>query len=50
MTMAKMTTIPENYNNIRGGIVEFLKTARSAAAQCQFHHDLRVLGNRSTNR
>jgi hypothetical protein len=31
--MAKMTTIPENYNNIRAGIVELLKTARSAAAR-----------------
>jgi hypothetical protein len=38
MTMPKMTTIPDIYNNIRGGIVEFLKMARSAAAQCQFHH------------
>jgi DUF1016 N-terminal domain len=28
-----MTTIPENYNNIRAGIVELLKTARSAAAR-----------------
>jgi predicted nuclease of restriction endonuclease-like (RecB) superfamily len=31
--MTKMTTIPENYNNIRGGIVELLKTARSATAR-----------------
>ena len=31
--MTKMTTIPENYNNIRAGIVELLKTARSAAAR-----------------
>src|SRR5712692_805964 len=30
--MTKMTT-PENYNNIHGGIVELLKTARSAAAR-----------------
>ena len=30
--MTKMTTIPENYNNIHAGIVELLKTARSAAA------------------
>src|SRR5260370_8934578 len=29
--MTKMTTIPENYNNIHAGIVELLKTARSAA-------------------
>jgi predicted nuclease of restriction endonuclease-like (RecB) superfamily len=28
-----MTTIPENYNNIRAGIVELLKAARSAAAR-----------------
>lgn len=28
-----MATIPENYNNIRAGIVELLKTARSAAAR-----------------
>ena len=26
--MTKMATIPENYNNIRAGIVELLKTAR----------------------
>ena len=31
--MTKMTTIPENYNNIRAGIVELLKTARSSAAR-----------------
>jgi predicted nuclease of restriction endonuclease-like (RecB) superfamily len=31
--MTKMTTIPENYNNIRAGIVELLKSARSAAAR-----------------
>lgn len=31
--MTKMTTIPENYNNIRAGIVELLKAARSAAAR-----------------
>jgi hypothetical protein len=31
--MTKMTTIPENYNNIRAGIIELLKTARSAAAR-----------------
>ena len=31
--MTKMTTIPENYNNIRAGIVELLKTARSATAR-----------------
>ena len=31
--MTKMATIPENYNNIRAGIVELLKTARSAAAR-----------------
>ena len=29
--MTKMTTIPENYNNIRAGIVELLKTASRAA-------------------
>ena len=28
-----MTTVPENYNNIHTGIVELLKTARSAAAR-----------------
>src|SRR5216683_4151037 len=32
-SMTKMTTIPENYNNIRAGIVELLKAARSAAAR-----------------
>jgi hypothetical protein len=31
--MTRMTTIPENYNNIRAGIVELLKTARSATAR-----------------
>ena len=31
--MTKMTTTPENYNNIRSEIVELLKTARSAAAR-----------------
>ncbi len=31
--MTKMATIPENYNNIRAGIVELLKAARSAAAR-----------------
>ena len=31
--MTKMTTIPENYDNIRAGIVELLKAARSATAR-----------------
>jgi hypothetical protein len=31
--MTKMTTIPDNYDNIRAGIVELLKSARSAAAR-----------------
>ena len=31
--MTKMTTIPEDYGNIHAGIVELLKTARSAAAR-----------------
>src|ERR1039457_3198817 len=31
--MTKMTTIPENYGNIRAGIVELLKTAKSSAAR-----------------
>jgi predicted nuclease of restriction endonuclease-like (RecB) superfamily len=31
--MTKMTTIPDNYDNIRAGIVELLKVARSAAAR-----------------
>lgn len=31
--MTKMTTIPENYNNIRAGIVELLNSARRAAAR-----------------
>src|ERR1700732_3219615 len=31
--MTKMAAIPENYNNIRAGIVELLKTARSSAAR-----------------
>src|SRR5271163_2128659 len=31
--MTKITTISENYNNIRAGIVELLKTARSATAR-----------------
>ena len=31
--MTKMTTMPDNYDNIRAGIVELLKTARSAAAR-----------------
>jgi len=33
IAVTKMTTIPENYNNIRAGIVELLKAARSAAAR-----------------
>lgn len=28
--MTKLTTIPDNYNNIRAGIVGLLKSARSA--------------------
>ncbi len=31
--MTKMTTVPENYNNIRAEIVELLKAARSTAAR-----------------
>ena len=31
--MTKITTIPENYNSIRTGIVELLKAARSTAAR-----------------
>ena len=31
--MTKIATMPENYKNIRAGIVELLKTARSAAAR-----------------
>ena len=31
--MTKMTTIPENYNNIRAEIVELLNAARSTAAR-----------------
>ena len=31
--MTKMTTILENYDNIRAGIVELPKTARSASAR-----------------
>jgi hypothetical protein len=31
--MAKMTTIAENYNRVRAGIVELLKTARAATAR-----------------
>ena len=31
--MTKITTAPENYNNIHAGIVELLKTARSAVAR-----------------
>ena len=31
--MTKMTIIPENYQDIRAGIVELLKAAKSAAAQ-----------------
>jgi predicted nuclease of restriction endonuclease-like (RecB) superfamily len=31
--MTKMTTIPDNYHDIRTGIVELLKAARSAAAR-----------------
>jgi predicted nuclease of restriction endonuclease-like (RecB) superfamily len=31
--MTKMTTLPENYNNIRTGIVELLGAARSATAR-----------------
>ena len=31
--MAKMTIIPDNYNNIRAEIVELLRAARSTAAR-----------------
>src|SRR5438270_13293319 len=31
--MTKTTTVPDSYDNIRGGIVELLKAARSAAAR-----------------
>jgi len=31
--MTKMTTIPDNYNNIRAEIVELLRAARSTAAR-----------------
>ena len=31
--MTKMTTIPDNYNNIRAEIVELLKAARSIASR-----------------
>jgi len=31
--MTRITTVPENYNNIHDGIVELLKAARSAAAR-----------------
>jgi len=31
--MTKMATIPENYKNIRAGIVDLLKIARSSAAR-----------------
>src|SRR5882762_3722212 len=31
--MTKMTTVADNYDNVRAGIVELLKTARSAAAR-----------------
>jgi hypothetical protein len=30
--MTKITTIPDNYDNILSGIIELLKTAKSAAA------------------
>jgi hypothetical protein len=33
ITMANLTTIPENYRDIRAGIVELLKAARSTAAR-----------------
>jgi hypothetical protein len=33
IAMTKMTTIPENYKNVRAGIIELLKAARSAAAR-----------------
>ena len=31
--MTKMTTVPENYNSIRAGIIELLKAARKTASQ-----------------
>ena len=31
--MTRMTTIPENYKNIRAGIVDLLNAARSAASR-----------------
>jgi hypothetical protein len=31
--MTNLTTMPENYENIRTGIVEFLKASRSTAAR-----------------
>jgi hypothetical protein len=33
IAMTKITMIPEHYNNIRAGIVELLKSARSATAR-----------------
>jgi len=41
-----MTTIPENYNNIRARIVELLKSARSAhCSKYQLDYDRCVLGH-----
>jgi hypothetical protein len=49
--MTKMASIAESYSNIRAGIVELLKRARSATARnVNFDHDRRVLGNRTANR
>ena len=44
--MTDLTTMPENYNNIRAGIVELLKgRALCRRPKCQLDHDRHLLGN-----
>jgi hypothetical protein len=50
--MTDLTAMPENYDNIRTGIVELLKAARSAAARNVNSSDDGniILGDRAQNR
>ncbi len=49
--MTDLITMPENYDNIRAGIIELLKgCALRRRPKCQFDHDGDVLGNWAKNR
>ena len=44
--MPKMTTVPDNYNNIRAEIVELLKgRPLYRRPKCQLDHDRHLLGD-----